>query len=100
MGSAEVATITRALRAIELLAQSELSIADLSRALEVDRGTVSRLLATLERAGYVVRSDVTACYQLSAMKIIGLYGLVEGRIELTQLASPILADLRDATNET
>ena len=96
----EVATITRALRAIELLAQRELSIADLSRALDVDRGTVSRLLTTLERAGYVARSDITFCYQLSAMKIIGLYGLVEDRIELTQLATPILAELRDATNET
>jgi DNA-binding IclR family transcriptional regulator len=99
MGNAEVATITRAMRTLELLAQQELTVADLSRILDVDRGTVSRLLSTLEGAGYVLRSESSSRYQLSATKIIALYGQVEDRIELTHLAMPILADLRDATNE-
>jgi DNA-binding IclR family transcriptional regulator len=96
----EVATIVRALRTIEILAQQELSISDLSRVLEVDRGTVSRLLTTLESAGYILRSETSGKFQVAPTKIISLYGLVEDRIELTHLARPILADLRDATNES
>ena len=100
MSHNEVATIGRAMRALEYLAEEAMTVSDLSRRLEVDRGTGSRLLATMESAGYVVRDASSGHYTISASKIISLYGLVEGRTELTQLARPILAELRDLTNET
>ena len=77
-----------------------MTVAELSRRLGVDRGTTSRLLMTLGGAGYAVRVDDGRYFEISAPKIVSLYGLVVGRIELTQLARPILIDLRDQTNET
>jgi IclR family acetate operon transcriptional repressor len=95
-----VATIARALRAIEYLAEQPLTITELAQRLAVDRGTVTRLLTTLERAGYVERGEADGRFRLVATKIIALYGLIEDRIELAQLAGPILTELRDLTNET
>jgi DNA-binding IclR family transcriptional regulator len=96
----EVATVARALRAIELLAARELSSTELARAFDVDRGTAARLLSTLEGTGYAERIDGNGRYRIAATKVIALYGQVEGRLEIVELATPILAELRDATNET
>jgi DNA-binding IclR family transcriptional regulator len=100
LAQSEVATVARALRAIELLAGREMNSTELARAFEVDRGTAARLLATLEGTGYVERVDGNGRFRISAAKIIALYGQVEGRLEIVALATPILARLRDATNET
>jgi IclR family acetate operon transcriptional repressor len=96
----DVATVVRALRALEYLAEQPVSIGQLGQLLGIDRGTAARLLTTLERSGYAERDEADGRYRLAAAKIIALYGLVEGRAELAHLAGPILAELRDLTNET
>jgi len=107
MRQSQVVTIARALRAVERLAARDMSASELARTFEVDRGTAARLLATLQDAGYVERAEGDTAsargggrYRVAAAKIIALYGLVEDRIELVQLATPILAELRDRTGET
>ena len=100
MAQSEVATIARALKAIELLAAREMTPTELARVFEVDRGTAARLLSTLEGTGYVERVDGNGRFRISATKVVALYGQIEHRFELVELATPILARLRDATNET
>src|SRR5688572_4542411 len=100
MAQSQVATIARALHALEQLAAREMTVAEVGRSFNIDRGTAARLLSTLVAAGYVELANGDGRYRVAATKIITLYGLVEGRIELAQLANAILADLRDQTNET
>jgi DNA-binding IclR family transcriptional regulator len=97
---ASLQSVTRALRALELLAEAgELSITELGRRLDVHKATASRLVATLAQRGMVERDPVTEKYRLG-FGLIRLAGAAMAGLDLVRTARPILEDLAEKTKET
>ena len=78
---------------------SDLGVTTLSKQLELHKSTVSRLLSTLEREGFVERVPDTGKYRLG-LGLITLAGIVLERIDLRQVAYPYISALADQTQET
>jgi DNA-binding IclR family transcriptional regulator len=64
---------------------SDLGVTTLSKQLELHKSTVSRLLSTLEREGFVEHIPETGKYRLG-LGLITLAGIVLERIDLRQVA--------------
>lgn len=95
-----IVSLERGLQVIELLADSTdgLSFPDLRRRLEVNQGICFKLLATLEKAGYVFRSEETGNYLLSyKVSNLGLKKL--RRSGLLEQSTAVLRSLANATGE-
>jgi len=95
-----VLAVERALEAIELLsgAADGLSLAEISRELIVNKAIASRLLETLEHAGYVWRDDIAQRYHLTyRVSNLGLRQLQQSGL-LGQCTS-LLEDLAERTGE-
>jgi IclR family transcriptional regulator, acetate operon repressor len=95
-----VLAVERALEAIELLsgAADGLSLAEISRELIVNKAIASRLLETLEHAGYVWRDDIAQRYHLTyRISNLGLRQLQQSGL-LGQCTS-LLEDLAERTGE-
>jgi IclR family acetate operon transcriptional repressor len=95
-----VLAVERALETIELLsgAADGLSLAEISRELIVNKAIASRLLETLEHAGYVWRDDVAQRYHLTyRVSNLGLRQLQQSGL-LGQCTS-LLEDLAERTGE-
>ena len=91
-------------RALELLrtfsgAQSELSLAEVSRRLNLNRSTVFRLIVTLQAHGYLERDRETAKYRLG-VTCLELGSVFLNQSDMRKEALPILNDLRDDCKET
>ena len=71
-----------------------LSAPELARRLDVPRSTVFRLLATLERMGFVERNDGGRDYRLG-MAVLRLGFEYLASLELTEIGRPLLDRLRD-----
>ncbi|RJF96933.1 IclR family transcriptional regulator [Noviherbaspirillum cavernae] len=71
-----------------------LSAPELARRLDVPRSTVFRLLATLERMGFVERNDGGRDYRLG-MAVLHLGFEYLASLELTEIGRPLLERLRD-----
>ncbi|MFL9926601.1 IclR family transcriptional regulator [Herbaspirillum lusitanum] len=71
-----------------------LSAPELARRLDVPRSTVFRLLATLERMGFVERTDGGRDYRLG-MSVLRLGFEYLASLELTEIGRPLLERLRD-----
>ncbi|EJN10217.1 IclR family transcriptional regulator [Herbaspirillum sp. YR522] len=71
-----------------------LSAPELARRLDVPRSTVFRLLATLERMGFVERTDGGRDYRLG-MAVLRLGFEYLASLELTEIGRPLLERLRD-----
>src|SRR5713226_4300884 len=71
-----------------------LSAPELARRLKVPRSTVFRLLATLERMGFVERNDSGRDFRLG-MSVLRLGFEYLASLELTELGRPLLDRLRD-----
>ena len=67
--------------------------------MQVHKSTASRLLSTLERAGFVERDPYTEKYHLG-FELVRLAGQVPRHAELVELARPALEALSDTTGET
>lgn len=67
---------------------------ELARRLDVPRSTVFRLLATLERMGFVERTDGGRAYRLG-MPVLRLGFEYLASLELTEIGRPLLDRLRD-----
>ena len=78
---------------------SDLGVVELSRRLQVHKSNVSRLLATLERHGLVIRNLHTDKFGLGPA-LIGLAGAALQRIDLRSVARGHLEQLAEATRET
>lgn len=77
----------------------ELGVTELSRTLGLGKSTVHRLLTTLCRRGYVVRSPQTDKYRLGLKAFeVGAHAI--GVLGLRESAAPVLAELQAATRET
>jgi DNA-binding IclR family transcriptional regulator len=95
-----VASVARALSLLDELRESEkgLGVNELARRIGVNASTASRLLATLESAGMVQR-DGQGPYRLG-LHLVTLADRVLARLDLGQLARPVLVELMEQTGET
>jgi DNA-binding IclR family transcriptional regulator len=77
----------------------DLSIAEVAGRLGVHRSTATRLLAALERQGFVELEPTSGRYRLG-LRLVSLAGLVLNRYPVRTLAGTVLRELRDDTGET
>lgn len=97
----EIKSVKRALALLTAFdaEEPEISVTDLARRVGVHKSTVSRLMATLEAQGFVQRNPRSNRFSLG-LRLLELAGLVTLRLDLRQLARPVLEELRDACQET
>lgn len=94
-------TLVRGLALLEIVARSPqgAAVTEVATAAGLDKGTASRLLATLRRQGYVRQRQSDRRYLLSG-KVLLLARSYESQLNLREVAQPHLAALCAATNET
>lgn len=80
-------------------ADQGLGITDLSRHLGLAKGSISRLVATLTQESFLVRDPQTAKYRLST-KVWELGNKAVSRLDLRDIARPVMDELNAATHET
>ena len=94
-----VAAVERALAVMdELTASGELGTNELARRTGVNASTVSRVLATLAGRGYVDQAP-SGRYRLG-LRLVQLGNAVVDRLDVRELAQPVLRELVDAVGET
>jgi DNA-binding IclR family transcriptional regulator len=95
-----VASVARALALLDALGESErdLGVNELARRIGVSPSTASRLLATLESAGFVQREE-QGPFRLG-LGLVTLADRVLARLDLRALARPVLVELMERTGET
>jgi len=94
-----ISSLAKGLKVLELLAdKQELSVSDVAKALEFNRASSHRFLATLMDLGYVEKSTDNR-YRL-AFKIMEMGLMMANRIEVRQVARPFMQKLSANFNET
>jgi DNA-binding IclR family transcriptional regulator len=96
----EIQSLARGLKILDLLGQASdgISITELAETLKVDKGSASRLVATLARYGYAEKDEVTRRYHLGP-QVVGLSRSVLTRLPLREAAKPYLRQLMERTGE-
>lgn len=89
------------LRVLESFTNSEpvLGVTEIARRVGLHKSTVSRILATLEQAGYVERGPAGGRFRLG-LGLIALAGPLLADLDVRRLARPTLERLVAATGET
>ncbi len=97
----EAPSVKRAFQILDLVARRDnsLTISDLSRELGISKSTVHGIAQALEGIGAVVRNGETKCYSLG-MTLLQLARTAYARIDLKDVARPILEDLMRSTRQT
>lgn len=95
-----LSAVRHAMQIFEALADepSGLSVTDLSTRAALNKGSIARVLITLERGEYVVQDPATERYHLS-LRTISLANRYMDRIGFTALIQPVVAELAGATGE-
>jgi DNA-binding IclR family transcriptional regulator len=95
-----VQVLERALGVLDVLAgQDQLAAGEIASRLSLHKSTIHRLLAVLETKGYVDRGTANGKYSLG-MKLIELGTRASSRLDLSELAGPVLDRLMERTGET
>lgn len=95
-----VKSILKAFQIIEELDRwGELSIADLSQALTMDKTTVHRLVNTIKEAGYIVQNPDTKKYS-NGIRLFAIGNRIIQKVGVKQVARPYLETLAQETKET
>jgi DNA-binding IclR family transcriptional regulator len=96
-----VGSVARATQLLDVLAASEspLGVNELARRISVNASTASRLLATLQDAGLVMRAEDGGPYRLG-LRLVTLSDRVLASLDVRTLARPLLARLVAETGET
>ena len=96
----ELKSLSRGLQLLEILSRGPQTqgVTDLARVMEVDKSTVSRLLKTLLRHGYVAQDQTTRSYGLGP-GIVPLGQRALRRMDIRAEAKPYLDRLAAATGE-
>jgi IclR family acetate operon transcriptional repressor len=96
-----VGSVARALALLDLLAANErgLGVNELARRISVSASTASRLLATLEAGGLVERAAEGGPFRLGR-RLVALADRVLARLDVRELARPVLLGLVQRTGET
>lgn len=92
-----VAAVERALGILEALSEPKLSLAELSKRTGLYKSTVLRLTKSLEKFGYVVRSD-DGCFRLGS-KVLVLGGRFQRHLRTADIVPPVLARIVDELQE-
>jgi DNA-binding IclR family transcriptional regulator len=79
-------------------AHLSLSLQEIAERIHMPKTTAFRLVATLERAGFLVRMDDQQ-YCLS-LKLARLGGLVRGTLSIREIARPVMLEVNRQTQET
>lgn len=96
----EIQSLARGLKILDLLGQAEdgAGITEVAEKMGIDKGSASRLIATLARYGFAERDPSTRRYHLGPM-VVSLSRLVLQRNPLRETAKPYLRQLMERTGE-
>ena len=96
-----VPSVTRAMKVLELLAQSQsgLTLSDISRKLAVAKSSAHVLVRTLESLGYLKRSKTNAKFYFG-LRMVGLSNMALENLDLREQAKPFLQKLMLRTGLT
>ncbi len=96
----EVAAIVRAMRILESVAEAPdgVAVSDLSRALGCGKGTISKMLATLEAGHYLRQDPATGRFALTWRLLALAFGHAD-RAGVPRIFAPVLQELADETDE-
>lgn len=94
-------TLARGLRLLELIGEARdgATVTDLAASANLDKGTVSRLLATIRSSGWAAQSPADRRYRLAG-KALSLSHDNANHVDVRVLARTELAKLRERWNET
>lgn len=94
-------SVKKAFQILDLVARRDrrLTISDLSRELGISKSTVHGIAQVLEAMGAVVRDDKTRRYSLG-ITLFELARTVYARIDLKDIARPIMEELMRSTRQT
>ncbi|BBX35860.1 IclR family transcriptional regulator [Mycolicibacterium mageritense DSM 44476 = CIP 104973] len=89
------------LRVLESFSITEpvLGVTEIARKVDLHKSSVSRILATLEKAGYVERDNSTGRFRLG-LGLIALTGPLLANLDVRRVAQPELEELTRRTGET
>src|SRR5215213_5217066 len=96
----EIRSVTKAIRLLDMLGQGNgaYGVSELARRVDMDKSSVSRMLRTLEQAGYVEQDPVTQRYSLGLnLGVLGYKAL--RKMDLRSAARPLLERLAGRTGE-
>ncbi len=96
-----VPSVSRAMRILELLAQSQrgLTLSDISRRLGLPKSSAHVLIKTLELTGYLKNSKVNGKYCFG-LRLVTLSNMAMENLDLREQARPFLQDLMQQTGLT
>ncbi|HKX41745.1 MAG TPA: IclR family transcriptional regulator [Burkholderiaceae bacterium] len=92
-----VAAVDRALSILDALTDDKTSLAELSKRTGLYKSTLLRLLKSLEKFGYVLRSE-DGSYRLGS-KLLYLGSLYQRHFDLSAIVPPVLRQLADELHE-
>jgi DNA-binding IclR family transcriptional regulator len=92
-----VAAVDRALSILDALTEDKVSLAELSKRTDLYKSTVLRLLKSLEKFGYVLRS-ADGSYRLGP-KVLLLGSLYQRHFRTAEIVPPVLEKLSAELNE-
>ena len=97
---AEIQSLARGLKILEIMAESEfgIGVTELAEQLQVDKSTASRLVQTLVKDGFVQRSEDGRTYTLGPT-LVNLSRSVIIRMPLREAAKPFLRELVELSGE-
>lgn len=101
-GPAASRTLLRGLSILEIVAEARdgIGVTEVAARAGLDKGTVSRLLATLRQKDYVQQRSSDRRFELGARCLWLAAGYRSSIQELAAVAAPYLSELRDRTQET
>ncbi len=96
----EIQSLARGLKILDILgrAQEGVSITELAETLGVDKGSASRLVATLVNYGYAEKDEQTRRFHLGP-QVVPLSRSVLARLTMRDVAKPFLRQLMERTGE-
>ena len=97
---AEIQSLARGLKILDILGQAQegVSITELAETLGVDKGSASRLVATLVNYGYAEKDEQTRRFHLGA-QVVPLSRSVLARLSMRAVAKPFLRQLMELSGE-
>lgn len=97
---AEIQSLARGLKILEILANSSqgVSVTELAEALDLDKGSASRLVSTLANYAYAEKDPISRRYSLGP-QVVSLSRSLLARLPLREVAKPFLRELMEKTGE-
>lgn len=92
-----VAAVDRALTILDALTDDKITLAELSKRTGLYKSTVLRLAKSLERFGYILRTD-DGCYRLGS-KVLFLGALYQRHFRTSEIVPPVLRKIVDELQE-